>query len=192
MVWPSWEILATTQAIIHVLDCRVQEPCHAQDTPCNLIIMAVLISSFRQETYQLYYRNDPVKYNLTINVTLFLYCTQLFSMLFWFISVLYLHCKYKVYLASCCKTNRSSCFNIQTWIVSIGQIDFTSHLRNIYRKHFKPTLDQIADKMTFCVGRTPQHHKCHIVLAKGSTKALGACKICNFCFTIKGKKDISM
>ena len=143
MVWPSWEILATTQAIIHVLDCRVQEPCHAQDTPCNLIIMAVLISSFRQETYQLYYRNDPVKYNLTINVTLFLYCTQLFSMSFWFISVLYLHCKYKVYWASCCKTNRSSCFNIQTWIVSIGQIDFTSHLRNIYRKHFKPTLDQI-------------------------------------------------
>ena len=82
MVWPSREIETISRAIIHVLDCGVVEPCHAQDTPCSLIIMAVLISSFRQETYQLYYRNDPVKYNLTINVTLFLFCTQLFSMSF--------------------------------------------------------------------------------------------------------------
>ena len=82
MVWPSREVLSTSRAIIHVLDWGVVEPCHAQDTPCSLIIMAVLISSFGQETYQLYYRNDPVKYNLTINVTLFLFCTQLFSMSF--------------------------------------------------------------------------------------------------------------
>ena len=66
MMWPSRELVTNSRAIIHVLDWGVVEPCHAQDTPCSLIIMAVLISSFRQETYQLYYRNDPVKYNLAL------------------------------------------------------------------------------------------------------------------------------
>ena len=66
MEQPAQVIVDTTSAIIHVPDCKVWEPCHAQAIPFNLIIMALLISSFRQETYQLYYRNDPVKYNLAM------------------------------------------------------------------------------------------------------------------------------
>ena len=40
------------------------KPFHALDTPCVSSSWLSKVSSFRQETCQSYYRNDPVKYNL--------------------------------------------------------------------------------------------------------------------------------
>ena len=43
---------------------RSAQPFHAQDTSWYSSSWLSKISSFRQETSHLYYRNDPVKYNL--------------------------------------------------------------------------------------------------------------------------------
>ena len=45
---------------------RFTNPFHAQDTSWYSSSWLSKISSFRQETSHLYYRNDPVKYNLNM------------------------------------------------------------------------------------------------------------------------------
>ncbi len=46
--------------------CWILSPFHALDKPCISSSWLSQIPSFRQETCQAYYRNDPVKYDLAV------------------------------------------------------------------------------------------------------------------------------
>ncbi len=67
--------------------CWLALPLHALDKPCVSSSWLSQIPSFRQETCQAYYRNDPVKYDLDlqwplsdyVKITKFMYVTRKFS-----------------------------------------------------------------------------------------------------------------
>ena len=56
--------LVESQAIINDSN-KSQDPFHAQNKLSFSSSWLSKVSSFRQETYRIHYRNDPVKYNLT-------------------------------------------------------------------------------------------------------------------------------
>ena len=62
---PSGQLLGDVPAIINNLmySCT-SDPFHALVRTCISSSWLSKVISFRQETYQLHYRNDPVKYNL--------------------------------------------------------------------------------------------------------------------------------
>ncbi len=58
-----------SRAIINVLIVlrEQSEPFHTLDKPCDSSSWLSQVPSFRQETCQAYYRNDPVKYDLSVS-----------------------------------------------------------------------------------------------------------------------------
>ena len=55
------------QAIINYSASKSQNLLHAQNKLSFSSSWLSKVSSFRQETYRIYYRNDPVKYNLSLD-----------------------------------------------------------------------------------------------------------------------------
>jgi hypothetical protein len=68
----SFEHPEDTRAIINaaLTICWLALPFHALDKPCVSSSWLSQIPSFRQETCQAYYRNDPVKYDLAYSAPL--------------------------------------------------------------------------------------------------------------------------